>query len=175
MAEKKQEKPEKEEEQQQQEEKKGRFPVKLTILFALFLLVVGGGFFLWKGLLEAKFFPDEKTPPSVQGAQAEGKKGIGPVFPLEIFIVNLMDPQGKRYLKVKLELELTDDELKREIEGRLPQFRDAILTILSSKTYEEVSPLEGKLQLRAEIMSNLNQFLNGGAVTNIFFTEFIVQ
>jgi len=82
---------------------------------------------------------------------------------------------GKRYLKVKMDLELNDEKPSAEIERRLPQLRDTILTTLSSKNYEEISSLDGKMQLRAEIMAMLNQYLKTGKITNIYFTEFIVQ
>ena len=100
---------------------------------------------------------------------------IGPIYPLETFIVNLADPRGKKYLKTKLELELDMPIVVQEIDQRLPQFRDTILTILSSKSFEEIQQLEGKYQLRAEIMTMLNQYLTSGEITNIYFTEFIVQ
>jgi len=104
-----------------------------------------------------------------------GKSDIGPIYSLDTFIVNLVDPQGKKYLKVKMELELSSEELRMEVEKRLPQFKDTIITLLSSKTYEDVSSLEGKLQLRAELMAMLNQYLTSGSIVNIYFTEFIVQ
>ena len=74
-----------------------------------------------------------------------------------------------------MELELNADAVRVEIDRRMPQFKDTILTLLSSKTYEDVSSLEGKLQLRAEMISMLNRYLQSGSIENIYFTEFIVQ
>jgi flagellar FliL protein len=94
---------------------------------------------------------------------------------MKTYIVNLIDPRGKRYLKTKIELELNNETLKEEIDKRLPQLRDSVLTTLSSKSYEDISTLEGKYQLRAEIVALLNQYLKSGQITNLYFTEFIVQ
>jgi flagellar FliL protein len=47
--------------------------------------------------------------------------------------------------------------------------------MLSSKTFQDISTFEGKLQLRAELLAMLNQHLSTGMIINIYFTEFIVQ
>ena len=47
--------------------------------------------------------------------------------------------------------------------------------MLSNKTHEDIKTLEGKYQLREEIISMLNQYLSSGKIKNVFFTDFIVQ
>jgi flagellar FliL protein len=74
-----------------------------------------------------------------------------------------------------MELELDSENTSVEMNKRLPQVRDTILTMLSSKTNEDISTLEGKLQLRAEIISTLNQLLKAGKIKNVYFTDFIIQ
>ena len=56
-------------------------------------------------------------------------------YPLDPFIVNLADPVGNRYLRVKLALDLGSPALQAEVEQRIPQLRDSILILLSSKTW----------------------------------------
>ena len=121
--------------------------------------------FLGKGEKEA----------AAQSKEETNKPDIGPIYPLEPFIVNLMDPGGKRYLKVTLELELSNEKMKPEMDKRLPQLRDTILTLLSSKSFKDICDLSGKYQLRAEILANLNRYLKTGKVKSVYFTEFIVQ
>ena len=173
MAEAEQEQLEEEEklEEGEGEDGKKKFPLKFIIIFVAFLLLAGGGFFVWKsGMIGGK------SPEAVAAKEDDGgKPDIGPIYNLATFIVNLADPRGKKYLKVRIDLELDDEEVKEEIDKRLPQFRDTVLTLLSSKHYEDINALEGKLQLRAEIISMLNQYLNTGIITNLYFTEFIVQ
>ena len=57
----------------------------------------------------------------------------------------------------------------------MPQIRDAILLLMSNKTFSEMSDLQGKLQLRAELLSRINSFFRKGKVQKIYFTEFVVQ
>ena len=165
------------EERQDREEsgKKKKLPLKLVILFTIGLFLIGGGVFVWKGGLLNKSIGNEGKAIAAKTATSTDKMDIGPIFSMDTFIVNLVDPHGKKYLKLRLELELSVEELRMEVDRRMPQFKDTILTLLSSKTYEDVSSLEGKLQLRAEMMSMLNQYLKSGSITSIYFTEFIVQ
>jgi flagellar FliL protein len=155
---------------------KGKIPLKLVILFTLLLSLFGGAFLVWKGGLLAKFVGnDETSTREAEASQPLAQPDIGPIYGMKTYIVNLVDPRGKRYLKTKIELELNNEALSEEIERRLPQLRDSVLTTLSGKSYEDVSTLEGKYQLRAEIVALLNQYLQSGQITNLYFTEFIVQ
>jgi len=149
--------------------KRKKVPINLIVIVILVLCLLGGGVYVWKsGLLSGN---------SDEGSleQQETQQEIGPIYPLETFIVNLVGGRGKNYLKAKVELELDSDKTEIEINKRLPQVRDAILTMLSSKSNEDINTLEGKFQLRAEIITTLNQFLKTGKIRNVYFTDFIVQ
>jgi flagellar FliL protein len=94
---------------------------------------------------------------------------------MEPFLVNLMDPAQLRYLKITLHVESNQEKPNEEYEKRLPQLRDAILIILSSKNYKDIMDSEGKTSLREEIKTKMNQLLVDLKVQNIYFTEFVVQ
>ncbi len=149
--------------------KRKKVPINLLIIGILVLCILGGGIYVWKsGLISGG--SDEAAI-----EEQEANQEIGPIYSLETFIVNLVGGRGKNYLKAKVELELDSDKTEIEINKRLPQVRDAILTMLSSKSNEDINTLEGKFQLRAEIISTLNQYLKTGKVRNVYFTDFIVQ
>jgi flagellar FliL protein len=57
----------------------------------------------------------------------------------------------------------------------MPQIRDAILLLVGNKSFSELNDLQGKLQLRAELINRINGVLVSGKVKRIFFTEFVVQ
>jgi flagellar FliL protein len=105
----------------------------------------------------------------------EDTNDLGPLFNLDTMIVNLAGHGGKRYLRVTMALEIDDPEAVTAFENRLPQVRDAILMILPTKKYEDVSSTEGKIALRTEIMEKINSLMTKGQVKNIYFTEFVVQ
>ncbi len=165
----------KEVEAKEEGKKKKGLPMKLIILILLVFMLAGGGFFAFKSGMLDKFLGKGEKEAAAKKTEEVDKPDIGPIYPMETFIVNLMDPMGKRYLKVTLELELSKEEMRPEMDKRLPQLRDAILTLLSSKSFKDISDLSGKYQLRAEIMATLNRYLKTGKVKNVYFTEFIVQ
>jgi flagellar FliL protein len=138
----------------------------------LFMGAVGGGFFiLWNKISQLP-----QDPATVEEIPVEEEENaIGPLYSLDTMIVNLADRGGKRYLRVTMALELSDPEAMTTIESRLPQVRDAILMILPTKNYEDVSTTEGKIALRKEIMEKINSLMTKGQVTNLYFTEFVVQ
>ncbi|MFC1822958.1 flagellar basal body-associated protein FliL [Thermodesulfobacteriota bacterium] len=159
-----------------QEENPQKSPLmKMIFLSIVILLFLGGGFFVWKAGLLQKLFGGNDEMALAAKNPGMSESDIGPMFPLSTFIVNLVDPLGKKYLKVVVELELDDVKLTEEIKMRLPQIRDTVITLLSAKTFEDVSQLEGKFQLRAEMLTMLNKNIKSGKIRRIYFTEFIVQ
>jgi flagellar protein FliL len=138
----------------------------------LFMGMVGAGFFiLWNKISQVPVDPSKVAEMSVE----EEENVIGPLYPLDTMIVNLSDDGGKRYLRVTMALELSDPESVDTIESRLPQIRDAVLMILPTKTYDDVSTTDGKIALRNQIMEKINTLMTKGRVNNIYFTEFVVQ
>lgn len=108
------------------------------------------------------------------GGDAKGG-AVSTVFPLEPFIVNIYDGQEVRYLKLKVEFEMAASDVKAEIEGKQAPLRDAILVLLTTKTLQEIQDLQGKNQLREEILASVNKILPPGKVTKVYFTDFVVQ
>jgi len=74
-----------------------------------------------------------------------------------------------------MQLEIIDAENGALVEDRIPQLRDAIITLLSSKSAESVSSPEGKLQLKDELLLRTNQAIGKNIVKNLYFTEFVMQ
>jgi len=156
----------------EEKEKKGGKGKLLIFLILGLVLVAGAGAAAYFLLFAKKAPPPEETKPAVP-AQEENKPG--PFLQLNPFVVNLADPTGRRYLRVKIALELKDDQALTEANDRIPQINDTIIMVLSSKTVEEVLAPEGKAELRFEIMNKLNQLLGPGKVRGVYFTQFVVQ
>ncbi|HKK50463.1 MAG TPA: flagellar basal body-associated FliL family protein, partial [Myxococcota bacterium] len=75
----------------------------------------------------------------------------------------------------RLELEAGDAELKEEIDARLPQVRDALIVLLSSKQLSDITDFEGKALLKEDIRERVNDVLETGSIRSVLFTEFVVQ
>jgi len=110
------------------------------------------------------------------GAAKEGAAaGATNIFALDPFIVNIYDGQELRYLKVKVELEMVNAAVKGEIEARLAAIRDAILVLISTKTLHDIQDVQGKNQMKDEIMAAINRIIPPGKIAKIYFTDFVVQ
>ena len=141
-------------------------------VIVLFMGMMGAGFFiLWSKVSKMPLDPSAVEEMPVE----EEENVIGPLYALDTMIVNLSDQGGKRYLRVTMALELSDPDAVATIESRLPQVRDAILMILPTKTYDDVSTTDGKITLRSQVMEKINNLMTKGRVNNIYFTEFVVQ
>ena len=148
--------------------------VLIIILFVtvLFMGAVGAGFFiLWNKIEQLPRDPAAVEELPVQ----EEENAMGPLYNLDTMIVNLADRGGQRYLRLTMALELSDPDAVTTVEGRLPQVRDAVLMILPTKTFEDISTTNGKVALRSEMMEKINSLMTKGRVNNIYFTEFVVQ
>ena len=109
------------------------------------------------------------------GAAENEKEGTGGIVSLEPFIANLADDGGRRYLKATFQIDFGKGGAPGVMNARLPQVRDLLLTLFTSKTFDEIRTPEGKQQLREEIIARINQVLDRDAVKAVYFTEFIVQ
>ena len=113
------------------------------------------------------------------GAPKEGGKEGGPAvastYPLEPFIVNIYDGQELRYLKVKVELDMSGAAVKGELDARLAAIRDAVLVLLSAKTLHDIQDVQGKNQLKDEILAAINKIIPPGKISKVYFTDFVVQ
>ena len=176
------------EEVEEKKAKKGGNGALMIIIIAIFvlLLVIGGLVaFLMLSSDEPKEANMAQTPTQTQTqpapAQNKAKRGgndysnMGPIYPLDQFVVNLLSENGSRFLKTKIDLEQSDELLTAELDKKKALLRDIIIRTLSSKTYEEVSTAKGKDRLKDEIVGKLNEVLNDGYIKNIFFTDFVVQ
>jgi flagellar FliL protein len=159
----------------------------LIIIIAVFVLmmgIMGGGFFiLWKQMSNtvAQVQQQGNEKGQTEEAAKEQEVTMGPIYKLDTLIVNLADQGGKRYLRITMDMELKPaenidaKEVVDEVEKRLPQIRDTILMILPTKQYADIATTAGKIALRDEIMAKLNVLLKKGQISNIYFTEFVVQ
>ena len=146
--------------------------IAIAILLVLTIGLAGGFFMMWSKIssinTQVNVASDANTDPSQVNAP-------GPLVPLETFIVNLADEERSRYLRVTMDLELAAPTDAEKLTERLSQIRDRILMILPSKRFEEIASMDGKTALRDEIIDKLNGLFPQKIITNIFFTEFVVQ
>ncbi|UKL13471.1 flagellar basal body-associated FliL family protein [Dissulfurimicrobium hydrothermale] len=144
----------------------------IGLIVVIVLAGLGSYLFLFKKpsneALEREINGEHET----KGAD-KGKVGI--MVDLEPFVVNLDDPKARHFLKIAITLEVPDEKAKEEITKLMPKIKNEIIMILSSKSLDDVIPVEGKIKLRDELMVRLTNILGQGRLNNVYFSQFVVQ
>lgn len=156
----------------EQPKKKGK--LLIIILAVVGVLVIGGGVGAY--LLLSKPAAEKHDKHGDEEAAAEDEHP--PVYvKLEAFTVNLADQES--YLQTEVQIMVADAKVGEKMNARLPEVRDALIRLLSSKTGEELSLQEGKDQLATEIQKQINEVLGikkkSEGVKKVLFVAFIIQ
>ena len=159
------------------EKKAGGSKTVLIIIiagFVLFMAMAGAGFYIiWQKMPGSSVNSVMTSEPETQ--KAPPKKGLGPIYSINPFVINLAGSGGKRFLRVKMDLELKDQTTFEQVHAQLPRVKDTLLTILSAKKFQDINTGEGKSDLRTEIVATMGSLFSKGAVTNVYLTEFVVE
>ena len=149
---------------------------KLVLIAGVVVLLAGaggGGYWWWSHRApadpkaEAKAKEEEKHDPADAG-----------VVSFEPFVANLADEGGSRFLRASLKLVVAGAEAAKEVEEspvEVAQLQSAILETLTVQTAEHLVTPEGKAALKKQVIAKANHILHGTKVTDVLFTEFVVQ
>src|SRR5580658_6458415 len=98
---------------------------KLIIILAVVLLLAGGGgFATWKFM----------APKDGEQAADKPVAEVPPVFvPIDQFTVNLNPEGGEQFLQAAFTLKVTDLEVVDAVKLHLPELRNQVLLLMSSK------------------------------------------
>lgn len=150
---------------------------KLIIIIAVVaILLIGGGVAAWLMMGDKPAEDGEHA----EEEQHEAAVITDPVFvKLDTFTVNLNPEEGEKYLQVDITLNATDPHDAEILEKFMPQVRNRILMVLTSKLPSEIADMDGKKTLSAEITEQVNEPYNEGGkplkFSEAFFTSFVIQ
>lgn len=155
---------------------------KLIVIAAAAVLLLGGGggaawYFMHAG---ADAAAAEHDSPKESKKKKKKDASLKPEYvPVEAFTVNLQPENGEQYLQVQFTLQVGGAEQATLIKDNMAIVRNRVLLLLSGKKASEISTVEGKQQLAAEIQAIVQEpFEKGGDeqdVTDVLFTSFIIQ
>jgi len=141
------------------------FLIAVVVVVLFFTGVIGGG----------DEEVDVNSADPAQAAQPVQPTRVLPTVALEPFVVNLADTETTRFLKITVVIELTNENLVDQIEQLKDKIRDSIITLLSSRTFNQIRDSKGKLKLKQEMTLRLNEILGTNAVNDVLFTDFIIS
>lgn len=159
---------------------------KLMIIVPIIVLALGlqavAAYFTVNWLFFSKPL-EQKTVKSMSGPGAadsaevlpESEYGKGEMFLFEDIIVNPAGTMGRRYLVLSLSFEVVGKKGMEELREREPIIRDALFTLLASKSLDYVSDVANLEPLREQIRKTVNAYLDKGDVVRVYFTGYILQ
>lgn len=117
-----------------------------------------------------------------KGAKKEDEKdkdetikfGMGKTFVFKQFSLNLGNPLENNYVRLDISVEYRTPTAEEELAVRRAQLRDAIISIVSNKTKEFLQSPDGKEQLRAEILRQINHYMKH-KVEQVFITDILIE
>ena len=112
-------------EQQDAPKKKKLGLIKWVVLAVVILALAGGGYFAYM-----KFFATPKAPTEEGAKPKDGEapaapgevKGYKDLVTLPTFVVNLADPLGRRYLKLTMDVEVSDEKAAMDLKSNSYNF-----------------------------------------------------
>lgn len=148
----------------------------MMILGAAVLLVLGAV----GGILGADMVNGEAGEASSEATEqgeelADGTRVVAETttYDLGEFSLNLKDPSTMRILQMNIVVECETDAVQK-IEEQRAQLRDAVIMFTSEYTVSSLAGLEGKMNLRDEILMRVNAILKPQRVERVYFTKFII-
>jgi flagellar FliL protein len=149
--------------------------VRIAVLAGILAALSVGALFLVTDVLAPKI-RSMGEPAVDEPAAREPEPGLpGEIVKVEDLIVNPAGTAGRRYLKVAAAIEVHEAKAIKELEAREAQVRDLFLRELSARTLEELTDPTAKEEMRQAIVSELDAIVGAGKVTNLYFTEYVVQ
>lgn len=95
-------------------------------------------------------------------------------------VVSIGDASGgSRFLQLSVQAMARNQDAIDEIRNHAPALRNSFLFLISNWTFEDISSLEGKEQLRAEMLEEARAILQANtgepSVEELYFTSLVIQ
>jgi len=151
------------------EGKKGKKRLIITILVAIIAIGAGAGG-TWYFM---------KMSGSEESESAQSKPKPTKFVDLDVFTVNLQPEENNQYLQVGLTIKARETEVIQEITKQMPDIRNRILMLLSSKKAVEIAGIQGKQLLSQQIVEEIKKSLDSEElqddIREVLFTSFVIQ
>ncbi len=118
--------------------------------------------------------PARKKKPKKSGHGGEEEEG-SLVYAIQDIVVNPAGTAGSRFLSISFGFDVGSDELWADFEDREQMVRDALITILSSKTVSQLTDAKQKEIMRYQIKKRLSKLLETEDLEAVYYTDFVLQ
>jgi len=111
------------------------------------------------------------------GGEESGEKSVGSsmIYMVDDVIVNPSGTGPGRFLSVSIGFDVASEESALLLEERSPIIKDALITILGSKTIAQLTDSKEKEITRFQIKKRIENLLHLEDINAVYFTDYILQ
>jgi flagellar basal body-associated protein FliL len=111
-------------------------------------------------------------------SQENAKKVTLVLDPITANLDPYIDTDGKskvHYVNLVMAVEIRDESEVEKFKAAQPVVLDKVLTHLGKKKFEDLNQVQGRYVFRSQIIDAANEYLGAAVVTEVYFTEFLLQ
>ncbi|MGM0548961.1 MAG: flagellar basal body-associated FliL family protein [Bacillota bacterium] len=146
----------------------GKMNYKMLALIVVLVIIITGvasfTFFTYFSVSN-----DEKEEKEVQSI-----KDIRPTYEAGSYTVNISNNNRINFIRATIVFELENSDLAEELDKRTSQVRDRVISTLRSQN-QEILEEPGSNTIKRIVKEKINELLISGEITNVWFTELVVQ
>ncbi|MBL4759243.1 MAG: flagellar basal body-associated FliL family protein [Mariprofundaceae bacterium] len=169
-------------EEGEKEKKSGGGLLPIINLVLLVLVLAVGGFVAWKSISmeqpaeQSESTVEQSDETEIPEAEDEGDPEAPPVMmDIDNITVNLADTEQSRFLRIKIKLEVRNEDAQAKVSANMVKIKDLVLTVLASKKFSEIRTPQGKYALKEDLIYRMNRAVGGKPIKAIYFTDFVSQ
>lgn len=146
----------------------GKMNYKMLALIVVLVIIITGvasfTFFTYFSVSN-----DEKEEKEVQSIE-----DIRPTYEAGSYTVNISNNNRINFIRATIVFELEKADLAKELDKRTSQIRDRVISTLRSQN-QEILEEPGSNTIKRIVKEKINELLISGEITNVWFTELVVQ
>lgn len=102
-------------------------------------------------------------------------QGGSRIYTIDDIVINPAGTGGSRFLSASIGFELESEAVVMEFRAREPMIRDALITILSSKTVAQLTDARQKEITRYQIKKRVAELMKTEQLAGVYYTDFVLQ
>jgi flagellar FliL protein len=119
--------------------------------------------------------PEESKKADKKKKKSSKSSGSSMIYSISNIVVNPAGTGGSRFLSCSIAFELANSELHDEFGRKEALVRDALITILSSRTVPQLTVPKQREIVRYQIKKRLEQLMKSDDLVGVYFTDFVLQ
>lgn len=148
--------------------------IVLIVIVLLLTIVVGvGGYFLYQ-----KQNHNEQNTNQVEEKKENKESSIMFKTDIESIVLNVLNSKNvNKMMKLSFSIKYTDQLYTPKIEEYKTEINDLVITLISSKSSEELMTQNGKNLLKEDLLKELNKLFEKEKIEikQVLFTEFVIK